>query len=910
MTVTVVYGKADDGYLSSSNANYTTARNGSGVALTGGGTLLVGQRFASSTYYHHQGFIGFDYVMPGPDEVVTAAAVLVQVSGVASPATTRALELRSYTWSSGAGFGSGDWRNSTQLSDAVLRAVVQGVQSATSGKYLLMGSDELLTAVAGASSLEFVLATDRQRAGTVPTLDETLSVVSADASGTGQDPVLVFTTVPRSTLFGNLGAQARLSDGTSVSLEGTGDAVSPALQLTWWNHAGTSSTDLGSPLTIGTGSTAFALGGLQALAVAVGPDDSVYVVGRAGNAENSLRVQTWTHNPGGGPEDHSWTPAALQTVAMPTHDAAINNIAACVVASGGLESLVIMAAHTVGTAMSGGNAGDVGYAVLNTAALRGLGGTVTRTVGSALDALFPTFTTATDFNGFYNPVGAGLDVVADPDNPGWFYATSFRRDQDLGGNDPLFLARGILNGTHVGLSLASPTVNLGFGVKDAAAKVRVVPCGAGVAALLTADADSGYGLSLDVQQHFGSDPGSVNLGFATLAQEDIPSMPDGPAVGTSHAWDVIHNATDNALWIYYVDAADPARLMRTGFSLAAYQATREEREVLTVAAGGTITGVRVARNGSSGDRTRVYVAWTGSGGGLSLESVTDSFNIAPTAPTLSTRDGVDATLPADLSWTFNDPNSWDAQTAFHLQVEDQDTATLALDTGKTLSASTTYTVPGGTLVNPETYRWRVRTWDVEDLESPWSAWGVFQTSAGGSVEVTAPAVDNAPGINTDDYAVQWAATGTVQAAYRVRLYRTSTEALVSDSGWVASTATSRAVAGMASDVEYRVEVQVRNAVGVVSNPGTRLITPSYGTPEPPVLTVTPTPEQGYTLLQVQNPPPGGDRPDVAYNLLMRRRTGSADPWEILGQCLPGGEFRDYTATAKAVYSYRARGVTA
>lgn len=1059
MTVTVVFGKSADGYLSSSSSNYTTARNGSGVVLTGGNALFVGQNFYTPNYQHHQGFIGFDYAAPAAGEVITSAMVRLQVASVLTPGISRDLEVRAYTWTTGAGFGSGDWRDSTQLAATALRAVAQGVNSATAGKYIYLGSDELLASMAGASTLEFVVVTNRQRAGTVPTADEALSFWSADASGTSQDPALIFTTVSRSTLFGLLGAQARLSDGTSVGLEGDGLAT-PSINLLWRNHLGNSSATLGPALTIGTGASAFAPpAGLQSFAVAAGPDDSVYVVGRAGNAENSIRIITWTHQPGGGPEDHEWDYGGMQTVALGSHDAAVNQVAACVVASNGLESLVVLAAHTSGTGWPNGHSNDVSYAILNTTALRTGTGTVVRGVGQAAGALFPPELGSNDWTGYVNQTGTGLDLVADNGNPGWLYASSFARYQLPGDNTDLFLTRGILSPDHTAMSFSSYETGLAYGMKDASAKLRVVPCGPGVAALVTADADPGYGITVDVRQHFGTDPGSVGLGYVYLASEEIPSMPDGPDIAGSHAWDAAYNATDNALWIYYVDTADATRLMRTRVSLSTYQATREEREVRVL--DGPVTGVRLARNGPTGDRTRVYVAYT-LGGALELGTFTDSFNVPPTAPTLATRDGFDATGPAVLSWTFNDPNVGDTQSAFRLQIDDQDTGTSIVDTAKTASAVSAYIVAGGTLVNGKTYRWRVRTWDAEDVQSPWSDYGVFQTAAGGSVTITLPAVDNPPGINTDELEIRWTVADTVQAAYRVWLYRVADpDVLVSDSGWVTSVATARVVSGMLSDREHRVEVRVRNAIGVVSNAGTRLITPSYGTPEIPILTVDPRPDQGYTLLQVRNPLPGepgtnfplwdfevpdgppagwlvtmgaversaeqahagtgsakltadgggnmlvrapsvtitpgqrytlrawafrpvagsvslgidwltpdesfissstfataipantwteifvsgtapdtagrasygpgltgppaagtvayvddmiltvaSDRPDVAFNYLLRRPAGTAEPLEVLGQCPPDGEFRDYTAASRTPYEYVARGVTA
>jgi hypothetical protein len=1050
MTVNIVFGNTADGYVTSTNATYTTARNGSNLVVTGGTAIFAGQ---NTSYQHHQGFIGFNFAAV-TGAVVASAVVRLSVASVLTPATARHLEIRNFNWSA-SGLQAADFRNATDLAAAPLFGQVTGVHNAN-GKFIYAGSDELRLAVeSGLTSVEFVVVTDRQRAGTVPTVDEALSLWSADMSGTVNDPALVFTTVPRTALFGVLGAHARLSDGTSVYLESDG-AVAPTINLRHQDHGFITET-LGSPLPLGTGAATFAVPtGLQGLTLAVGADDSIYVIGRQGNAENSIRVRTWARSGG------SWTLAGEQSFAMMSHDAAINQVAACVLNSHGLESLVILAAHTAGTGVAGSGT-DISFTILNTSALKANSGTFVRwTTSAGGNFIFPSNVASTDFNAFANEVGTMLDLVADPYTPGQAYAISAEQGQTPGDNDAVSLSRIVLQSSHAGLSLASWEPGVAYLEKNSGGKARLVPVGPGVVAVVTADADTGYGLTVVVQQHTGTDPGSINLGYAELAAQGIPSMPDGPDVADSAAWDAVYDASGNALWIYYVDVADPTRLMRTSVDMSTYLATGVEREVFQVSAGSVITGVRTGRGGVAGDTNLVQIAFTSPGPVLDFIGLQDSFNLPPLAPTLNPRDGFDATLSATVSWIFNDPNSGDTQSAYRVQIEVQDTGVSVVDTGKVVSGVQSYTIPAGTLANAETYRWRVQTWDAEDEQSPWSDWGVFQTAAGGTVTITLPATDNIPGITSDDVEVRWAVAGTVQTAYRVWLYRTgSPEVLVSDSGWVTSTSTGRVVSGMLSDREHRVEVQVRNAANVTSNIGTRLITPSYGTPEMPEVTVSPVASQGYTLIQVRNPLPGepgtgfplwdfevpggppagwsvsmgtaeqsveqahdgtgsakltatggesmfvrapsveivpgqrytlrawvfrpvagsvsmgidwltsggafissssfattvsastwtevfasgtapdtagrasygpgltgppaagtvvyvddmiltvaSDRPDVAFNYVLRRRAGSSDPWEQLGQCPPDGEFRDYTAAGRTPYEYMVRGVSA
>jgi hypothetical protein len=219
------------------------------------------------------------------------------------------------------------------------------------------------------------------------------------------------------------------------------------------------------------------------------------------------------------------------------------------------------------------------------------------------------------------------------------------------------------------------------------------------------------------------------------------------------------------------------------------------------------------------------------------------------------RANFDATTAANFDWAFMD-SPGDTQGAYQLQVEDVADGSVDFDSGKTADATTNRTILASTLANPKAYRWRVKTWDALDVEGPWSDYGTFSTSAGGVVTITDPTVDNAGGVETDDYVVRWSVTGTVQASYRVILVRTDTGATVSDTGWIAGVDTMLLVGGMVSDVEHRVDVQVRNVSLVPSGIGSRLITPSYAVPEIPVVQVVPFPDDGYNLITVDNPIPG------------------------------------------------------
>jgi hypothetical protein len=504
----------------------------------------------------------------------------------------------------------------------------------------------------------------------------------------------------------------------------------------------------------------------------------------------------------------------------------------------------------------------VQYATVNLTYLRTGAGSMILTSGSVSTTLMPYVSRSGYHNTYPNEVGSGMDVSAPLDgNASWGFFYSFQHGQLPGENVALASARYILNDTATALSHASNKRNLGYGRKDAAGKVRVVPISPTTACFVSADHDAGYGLTVAVQQHSGTVSGSTSLAGSSVAGEGITSMPDGPAIGPSSAWDCIYNSVENRLWVYYVNALDSTQVMRTSFNLVTMQWDRNEVLVYDAAAGTTIQAIRVERNKPVTKVGLVSIARVNAGV-YAMPTISDTFNLAPTAPTLTPKTNFDATTAQFFDWTHNDPNN-DAQTSYQMEVSNADTGVVAFDSGKVASANSDRTLAGGTLANDVSYRWRVRTYDSLDVVSPWSEYGTFSTSAGGTVTVTSPATDNQLNIVTDEYPIKWTATGTVQAAYNVVLYRRTapnTLTLVSDSGWVTSTQTTHFVTGMTTDVEHEVWVRVRNASLVVSGTGKRKITPSYATPEIPLITVTPDPQNGFTLITVDNPPPGAPAP--------------------------------------------------
>jgi len=898
MTVTIVFAGSGDGYLSSTNANYTTARNGSGLILTAGGNNgYYGQSLIGGNYGNHQTFIGFAFSAIAATEIVTSAQIRVTQAVQLNSGTTRDMEMRGIAWGT---LATADWQNIAGLTADQLFASVQGVTSSVN-KRTFGGSDLLVTTLASVTSMEVVVVSSRQRAGNTPTVDEGSAIWLSELSGTADDPMLVFTTATRSRITQAFGACVTLSDGTWAYLESDGSAT-PTVTLKHVTQAGTVTSIVALPN--GTAVTDFDITntpGAQALSMAIDASDNIYIVGKLGNATNSLGVKAYLK--GGG---YAWTGQTMRVIPLPTYNSRVNNVTVTFNATG--DTLVILAAHTTGPGIAGGAGNDTAYAIVSATTARTGTGTLICATGAVLGTMQPASLGSSAFNGFANEVGSGLDVVADSANTDRGFMISFGKDALPGDNFSLSLGRYILDGSGNSFTHTSYKSGVTWGKKDGNGKLRVIPCGSGQVAIVSADADASYGLSVEVYQAYGTTAGATYLGGEALADESIVSMPDGPAIGGTNFWDAVYNSAENSIWVYYRHVSDVTKLMRTSVDLNTYSATRVEVTVLDiVSATANIIGVRVPRAKAVTQKGLVQVAVLDAGV-LTLTNVIDTFNLAPTAPTLTAKANFDATAAATFTWTFNDPNSGDTQSAYQLRIYDQSDDSLDYDSGKVTSATASKVLTAATLTNSKSYRWQVRTYDALDVVSPYSDFGTFSTSAGGTVTVTAPATDNMAGINTDDYVVQWSVAGTVQASYRVILTRGAVT--VSDTGFVTSVATSATIAGMTTNVEHIVSVQVKNAAAVASGIGTRKITPDYGTPDKPTVIVDPDLTNGYSLITVTNPTPTGDRPAVASNVVLRRKAGSTDLYDVIGAVAPGVTFRDYAAASGVTYEYIVRGDSA
>ncbi|WP_160161186.1 hypothetical protein [Actinomadura sp. K4S16] len=894
MTTVILIADATDGTISSRDNHYVDLVAGSGLqAVTDQPTGQIGQDLIQPYFYAYQTGLAFTPAA-STDTTVTAAYLRLYQAAVGGTGVARSIEIAEYDW--GGVLDTGNWRTPAQLKSLVngdaLAAVIDSAHLAGIGQLRAGLEPGHLPDATSATTRRYILYTSRFRTQQVPSGPELHTVRLTEFSGTSQDPALLLAHTTKHITDTNHGGHVQLSDGTHAYLRQGATAPATA-SIAVVHHNGTTATTVFSdPLSAGRQ-------GAQIYTLCADGSDNLYILNGNNDLPNILRVRGFTKGAG-----HNWTAGPVRDIPLATYEGEVNNVAAAWHTSGSGGTILAVVAHNAGR-----NTGtQTGYALINPVWVRTGSGTALRGSGNAEGVLIDNPAPDGGIHNYVNETGTLLDVAAAPSSSRG-YITCTTKQQVLGDPGAQSFARYELNASGTGFaSVARLRDTSGaFSTKDADAKSRVIGIDDSRFVTVNADATSGRGITVVHRQSLGS--GSITeLARVTLGTESLTAMPDPSVLATSPAWDAVYNPVDNRVWIYYIDAANPNRLMRTPVSLTTGQAGRSEVQVNAAvgAAGSTNRAVRVHRGRTAGSQVVIGVSNRTSGGAHSLIAVTDRLNALPTQPIPTPRANFDATAPTPFEWMFTDPDPADAQSAFQVEIYDTATGALAHDSTKTTSATQSYTLPASTLANGGTYRWRVRTWDGQDEESPWTGYGTFATSASGSVTITAPATDNDPAVITSDVLVTWTVTGTTQAAYQVVVRRTDTLAVLLDTGWVDSTATSHLVTGMAAGTEYLVRVTVRNAAQVASNTAERLITPNYASPEVPTVAVEAFDDGGYILVTVTNPAPQGDRPNPSSNQIFRRRAGSGTEWLLIAEVEPGATFRDYTAPSGTEVEYMAR----
>ena len=246
----------------------------------------------------------------------------------------------------------------------------------------------------------------------------------------------------------------------------------------------------------------------------------------------------------------------------------------------------------------------------------------------------------------------------------------------------------------------------------------------------------------------------------------------------------------------------------------------------------------VAISGESSPPSRPYIFGVGAVGSVVVRAGVFIYNAPPIEPTNLSRDNYDAVEAAEFTWQHNDPDG-DPQHAYRLEIRRASDNILAYDSEKVISGVSAHQLPADTIANDTDYNWRVKTWDTEDQDSPWSGYAQFRTISKPSVNITMP--QDMAVLLGPDVLVSWEYFDLNPDGYQVAFQVVVTDlgGVYLDTGKVESGADSFSVTELASDDTYTIEVRVWNPYDVASLYDSVTISTDYTPPDAPSVEVVP-----------------------------------------------------------------------
>jgi hypothetical protein len=182
-----VYSSSADGYVSSSNATYATARAGGTLAADATlAQLPVGQRFSSPNHICYEQFISWDTSSIPAGATVTLATISLYVQLDQSD-TDFTIEVRPYDWSTTV--TTADWIAGASLSGLTLLAS-KGTAGISTVAYTALTSEAaLLSAIVTGGTTRVVVDSSRHVAGNQPSALERVYFYMNE-KGAGYQPKL------------------------------------------------------------------------------------------------------------------------------------------------------------------------------------------------------------------------------------------------------------------------------------------------------------------------------------------------------------------------------------------------------------------------------------------------------------------------------------------------------------------------------------------------------------------------------------------------------------------------------------------------------------------------------------------------------------------------------------------------
>ncbi len=287
------------------------------------------------------------------------------------------------------------------------------------------------------------------------------------------------------------------------------------------------------------------------------------------------------------------------------------------------------------------------------------------------------------------------------------------------------------------------------------------------------------------------------------------------------------------------------------------------------------------------------VVATGAGPAYNLISTSSTAASSPKTPVITSPANVttkDVASPLTLVWTFQDDDPSDFQDSYALRRAigagsfEYYNATAGTWGGSevfNLSGTTSVTLPASWGADSDAnHFYSVKVRDQQGNSSANATNVTIVPSSKDNPTITSPTASP----NTALVTASW--TVATQTAYRIVLAITSTGAVVRDTGWVTSTATSVTLPDVLLAQSYTMYLTTRNDEGLESNTVTQVFTPAFTPPQVATPLLTPLSSIGVIRSTITNPDPVGAEATNLSNAVYRRKVGETGPGVRVATIIP------------------------
>lgn len=397
-----------------------------------------------------------------------------------------------------------------------------------------------------------------------------------------------------------------------------------------------------------------------------------------------------------------------------------------------------------------------------------------------------------------------------------------------------------------------------------------------------------------------------------ITHNTAPSAPTNlDPGGTAGSPEAISTTTPTLTWTH----SDPDGDAQASFQVQIYRTSdnaliHDSNEVASGTSsysvpGGTLsTGVGYYWRVRTKDSAGAWGSYSGNAYIIINQAPQQPTNLSP-----ASNEVFDATADKEFSWTFNDPDSGDTQSAYQLIIIRVSDGVTVHDTGKTASSTSAYTLPASTLTNGVDYQWKAKTWDSVDAEGPYSDLASFTTGQPPSVSIADPSDGGTYSSGT--LIVTWSYSdpdSNPQSKYRAKLWSSGKTILLEDGGEVVGTDTEHTFAyAMADGTGYVVEVQVWDDTDQ-SDTDEHDFTADFA--PAPTPTIALSEQSGFIRVTITNPAPGAGEEATDHNDVYRRIQGASSWTRIATSVAANGTYDDYAVASGVTYEYKVVAVTA